>query len=329
MADSTPEHLEANFTSIEVEGSNLPGAIRRRLMPESSIDVFTEVRFPSREWALLVRSTESTEDRDLMLASGLVCRIRGGSVEVVAGPGTDRLLFCTLLADLVRQLQIHATHPTLALVRRLNAWRKMLDRGLSTGLTPEARMGLFGELLILREILLPAIGTAAVAAWEGPSGAPKDFTHFSTAIEVKTVGRRGANHCQISSEGQLDADATTSLFLVHQVVSVSQSGVSLMDIVEELRMDPLVQPELSRFEDCLLEAGWLDSHSQQYGNDRYALSRRQCFHVVDGFPRLTSSALPFGVSRVTYNVDLSACDAYKVDEGAVRASVTLAGEAKE
>jgi hypothetical protein len=79
----------------------------------------------------------------------------------------------------------------------------------------------------------------------------------------------------------------------------------------------------------LLEAGWLDSHSQQYGNDRYALSRRQCFHVVDDFPRLTSSNLPSGVSRVTYNVDLSTCDAYKVDETTVEASVALAGKTKE
>ncbi|MFD7474955.1 PD-(D/E)XK motif protein [Streptomyces sp. NPDC059837] len=329
MATSTPEQLEASFTATEAGGSRLPGAVRRRLMPDASIDVFTEVRFPSREWALLIRSTEDTEDRDLILASGLVCRIRGGSVEIVAGPETDRFLFCTLLADLVRQLHIHTANPTLALVRRLNAWRKMLDRGLSTGLTPEARMGLFGELLTLREILLPAIGTAAIPAWEGPAGAPRDFSHFSAAVEVKTVGRRSANQCQISSESQLETAASTDLFLIHQVVTHAPSGVSLVDMVEELRSDPRVQPELSRFENSLLEAGWLDSHSMQYVNDRYALSRRQCFQVVDGFPRLTSSALPSGVSRVSYNIDLSVCDAYKVNEGTVRSSISLAGKGKE
>jgi hypothetical protein len=205
----------------------------------------------------------------------------------------------------------------------------MLDRGLSTGLTPEARMGLFGELLTLREILLPAIGTAAIPAWEGPAGAPRDFSYFSSAVEVKTVGRRSANQCQISSESQLETSASTDLFLIHQVVTLAPSGVSLVDMVEELRGDPRVQPELSRFENSLLEAGWLDSHSMQYVNDRYALSRRQCFQVADGFPCLTSSALPSGVSRVSYNIDLSVCDAYKVNEGTVRSSISLAGKGKE
>ncbi|MFF6894300.1 PD-(D/E)XK motif protein [Streptomyces microflavus] len=329
MAASTPEQLEKTFHAVEAEGSSTPGAIRRRLLPESSLDVFTEVRFPTREWALLVNSTEDLQDRDLILASGLVCRTRGGSVEVVAGPETDRFLFCTLLSDLVQQLRVPTATPTTALVRRLNAWRKMLDRGLPTGLTPEARVGLFGELVALREVLLPAIGPAGVTAWVGPSAAPKDFIHFSTALEVKTVSRRDSNRCRISSEHQLDTDTEEDLYLVHQVVASSQNGASLADVVDELRGDPRVQPELTWFENCLLEAGWLDTHRDQYANERYALSRRQCFYVGEGFPRVTAGDLSPEVSGVTYLVDLSRCGAYRVDEGSVRSSVARAGKAEE
>ena len=67
----------------------------------AALDVFTEVRFPAHDWALLVQSNERLEDRDLVLAAGLTCRTSNGCIEVVAGPQTERLLFCTLLADLL------------------------------------------------------------------------------------------------------------------------------------------------------------------------------------------------------------------------------------
>src|SRR5437868_4303995 len=147
ISGGTPEELEQAFRSTEAMNRTEPGAIRRRLLPSSTLDVFTEVRFPSRDWALLVRSDEPLQDRDLVLAAGLICRTRSGSVEVVAGQQTERLLFCTLLADLISQLAIPGPGPAAALARRLSAWQRMLSRGLPAGLTPEARLGLFGELL--------------------------------------------------------------------------------------------------------------------------------------------------------------------------------------
>ena len=78
---------------------------------DSALDVFTEVRFPARDWALLVQSSERLEDRDLVLAAGLTCRTSNGCIEVVAGPQTERQLFCTLLADLLSQLPLSSTVP--------------------------------------------------------------------------------------------------------------------------------------------------------------------------------------------------------------------------
>ena len=47
-----------------------------------------------------------------------------------------------------------------------------------------------------------------------------------------------------------------------------------------------MRADLASFENALLEYGWLDSHRNQYAQDRYALARRRCFAVRDGFPRL-------------------------------------------
>ena len=135
-ATRSPEQLEQAFRATEASGATGQGAMRRRLVPDSALDVFTEVRFPSRDWALVVHSSERLEDRDLVLTAGLTCRTSNGRIEVVAGPHTERLLFCTLLADLLSQLTVPDTGPAAALVRRLAAWQRMLSRGLSAGLSP-------------------------------------------------------------------------------------------------------------------------------------------------------------------------------------------------
>ena len=120
MTGSTPSQLEQAFRATEEQGSSGPGATRRRLLPHSGLDVFTEVRFPTRDWVLLVQSSEQLEDRDLVLAAGLTCRTSNGCIEVVAGPQTERQLFCTLLADLLAQLALSGNGPAAALARRLD-----------------------------------------------------------------------------------------------------------------------------------------------------------------------------------------------------------------
>ncbi|YCK34197.1 PD-(D/E)XK motif protein [Actinomadura sp. ATCC 39365] len=328
MTTPTPEELEQSFLAAEEKGGPPEGSVRRRILPSSKVDIFVEVRFPGLEWALVVRSREKLEDRDLMLTNGLTCRIREGSVEILADQQTDRLLFCSLLADLVGHLQLPSKMPTRTLVRRLNAWRRMLTRGLPTGLTPEARLGLFGELLVLQDLMLSALGTAAVRSWVGPRQSPQDFVLGSTAVEVKSVARKEMHSCRISNENQLDSDGLNSLFLVHQVVDQSPEGISLPELVDDLREDPLIGPELSWFENSLMEAGWLDSHRDNYLNDRYALVRRQCFTIETGFPRMTPVDLPVGVSGVSYFIDLSTCESHRVDEGKVRESLIGAGAAE-
>jgi Putative PD-(D/E)XK family member, (DUF4420) len=328
-AGSTPSQLEQAFRATEAGGSAGRGAVRRRLLPDAALDVFTEVRFPTRDWALLVQSSERLEDRDLVLAAGLTCRTSNGCIEVIGGPQTERQLFCTLLADLLSQLPLSSNGPAAALSRRLTAWQRMLSRGLPAGLSPEKRVGLYGELLFLRDLMLQTIGSDAVRAWSGPSGAPQDFAYLSTAVEVKTVSRQTPGGCHISNEQQLDTTGLSALFLVYQVVVHATEGFTLVELIDELRGDPLVRADMASFENSLLEYGWLDTHRSQYAHDRYRLARRRCFTVRDDFPRLVPSKLPLGISAVSYLLDLSSCGSFQVDEEAVRQSLARAVAAAE
>jgi hypothetical protein len=324
VTSSTSATLEQVFRAIEEQGSRGPGATRRRLLPHSGLDVFTEVRFPTGDWALLVQSRERIEDRDLVLAAGLTCRTSNGCIEVVAGPQTERELFCTLLADLLTQLPLSCNGPAAALARRLTSWQRMLSRGVLGSLPLQERSGLYGELLVLRDLLLPAIGSDAVRAWSGPSGAPQDFTYLSTSVEVKTAARQASGTCRISNEQQLDTTSLGALYLVHQVIERVPDGSELGGLIDELRGDLLVRADLASFENALLEYGWLDSHRSQYAQDRYALARRRCYAVRDEFPRLMINARPLGVSEVSYLLDLSACEPYQVEESTIRQSLAQA-----
>ncbi|MBE1533210.1 PD-(D/E)XK motif protein [Actinomadura algeriensis] len=320
MLHPTAEELERSFRSAEA-GTDGRGTSRRRLLPELPADVFTEVRFPELEWALVVHGDDGgSPDRDLVVAAGVTCRVRRGRLEIVSGPDTDRAIFCTLLSDLVERLHQPAAARTPALVRRLEAWRRMLGRGLTGGLRTEERYGLFGELIVLLEIVLPALGPAGVRAWAGPDGAPRDFEHLDAAIEVKAVGLSDPDLCRIRTERQLDTTGLAHLFLAHHVVGQSASGVTLGELVDELRAHPDVQAESVEFENRLLAVGWFESHRPQY-TERFQVARRRCYRISADFPRMTSDDVPPGVSRVSYVVDLAACHQHLVDEAAVRGTL--------
>ncbi len=71
-------------------------------------------------------------------------------------------------------------------------------------------------------------------------------------------------------------------------------------------------------EDLLLAAGYLDRHEQLYENVAYVVRSHHAFHVRDGFPRLTETALPPGVGDLAYSVALSNCMPFLVEDEEIR-----------
>ncbi|MFD4710542.1 PD-(D/E)XK motif protein [Streptomyces sp. NPDC058430] len=322
MTSISPDAIFELFNVIEHAQAAPHGSSRRRLLPDHPLDVFLEVRFPGKERSLVIASTERLGDRELVLANGLTCRFQEGYVEVVAQPATDTQIFCTLLADLVDHLEGTTIGPAAAVMRRIASWQRMLGRGLGGGLSLEARIGLFGELLVLRDLIIPACGENAIAAWQGPTGGAKDFALASWAVEVKTVvGARSHLHCRIHGEEQLDEGTIDFLALVHQKLRNDPSGVGLPHLVDELRAHPALVPQRALLENNLLEAGWLEAHRSQYDGERWLLDIRRCFRVTETFPRIVSGMLPRGVSGVSYDLDLGACAQASVEETQVRAVI--------
>ena len=316
---TTVEQVARLFEQMQSTPPQLPGTLRRRLRAHAvHVEVHLEMEFPGRVRALAVRAPDVPEPPRLADTAGLQCTFADHTVRIAASAAVEPEMFHTLVADLVHHLAVAPHRPGWALVQRLTSWQRMLAAGLRTGLSAQAQLGLYGELLVLRELLLPVWGPATVATWVGPTGADQDFQRSGVALEVKCTTHRDAQRCRISNEAQLDTDDVEYLALIHQSVrTTTAAGVSLPEMVDAVRAEPAVAADPAPFEDRLLHAGWLDLHRQQYERERYELVTRRCYRVTNGFPRITRQHVPRGVNAVAYSVDLTECRPFLVPQNDV------------
>jgi hypothetical protein len=202
----------------------------------------------------------------------------------------------------------------------LRQWQTFLT-ATREGLSVEAQRGLFGELLFLGRVLVPATGARlAVDAWKGAARAQQDFQFPTGAVEVKTTAAAVARLVRVTSERQLDALGAGALFL-HVIVLDERDvapatvgpGETLSDIVSATRSladaDSSVRATL---DDGLLHAGWVDASAARYDVRRLTVRTQTTFRVLDGFPRLLEQALPRGVNNVSYDVELTACKPFEI-----------------
>lgn len=204
------------------------------------------------------------------------------------------------------------------LFHRLLRWRRLLSKGGAKLLDEREVRGLMGELLFLRDRLVPAAGVAAIECWQGPHGLPQDFVFAGRLIEVKTHAAGSNPSVRIASAEQLSS-GDVPLFL-HIVCLVRQeSALTLLALVDELR-SVLEASSLhaEAFEDKLLTMGYVDL--PEYRSMSYAVTSVNDYEVREGFPRLTVEHIPAGVTDVRYSVQLTDLRPFAVPAGVVTAN---------
>ncbi len=264
-------------------------------------------RKPDGRLALLI-ALHRVEDVPLELPT-----VRGVELLVVAAdrrlqlvlePTGDWEMFHALCLDLLSAADGGSDEATglQLLVSRLLRWQKFLSKGTGKLLDEREVRGLFGELLFLRDSLVPVVGTAAVDCWQGPLGLPQDFVFDGRLVEVKTFAAGSAPSVRITSAEQLTS-AGVPLFL-HLVCLVRQAdGLTLPDLVDELlRLLAVSHAATEAFEDRLMTMGYVDL--PEYRAMSYAVTSVNYFEVRDGFPRLTVEQVPAGVKDVAYSICL-------------------------
>lgn len=131
------------------------------------------------------------------------------SLELVDDRLTD--LFTALCVEVSERVAATPDRAVAALRDALKDWQALLAGGRQV-LTSSALTGLFGELHVLRSMVLRDPGAAAY--WTGPTGSAQDFHHGSRAVEVKTTMAPEGRTIRIHGTDQLAVEPPGRL-LVH------------------------------------------------------------------------------------------------------------------
>ncbi|WP_170296020.1 PD-(D/E)XK motif protein [Azospirillum brasilense] len=210
----------------------------------------------------------------------------------------------------------NATAAASIVVARLRRWQELLRARRETILSLPERIGLFGELLLLRGIFQPQIGLPeAVKAWRGPHGDEQDFLFGSWLIEAKTQLSSADRKVRISSAEQLDS-ASGQLMLCHQTLGIGDPDTDAAETLNELVEDLRTQLEHSHpdaaelFGAKLIESGY--ERRDEYDADHWILAGQDFFTVAGDFPRIRPSLLPPAVCDVRYAIRLDACSEFRI-----------------
>ncbi|WP_255770911.1 PD-(D/E)XK motif protein [Pseudarthrobacter sulfonivorans] len=186
---------------------------------------------------------------------------------------------------------------------------KALLRGKS-GLSAEQQHGLYGELLLMRQLISLVGEASAVDAWLGPASEQHDFVFSAFDAECKTTTSEKRIHV-IGSASQLEKNPGRDLWLISVQITRAglDSGESLNELVTAVARS--LDTETERFWGYLKGLGWRREDADLYSQRFMLRSPIQTYLVTDDFPAITTAALKSvvphfeTVSDVSYRVDVS------------------------
>ncbi|MFJ8812862.1 PD-(D/E)XK motif protein [Amycolatopsis thermoflava] len=214
-------------------------------------------------------------------------------------------LFTMVCADVLKATEALPDNPLKVLHRVLDRW-KALFQTVGAPLGQEQMAGLFGELLVLVQLLQR--DSSAHRLWSGPEGHPHDFTGPGLAVEVKSSTAAEGRRVRIHGLEQLGVSVGETLLLVWFRLKRDQtSGQGVVELVE--RALQLCDDD-SALISQLSTAGYRLADVDFYRETRFTVSEERWYAVDASFPKLTVNDLaavgvPVGVTDVAYTIDLS------------------------
>lgn len=197
----------------------------------------------------------------------------------------------------------------------ISKWRKLFEKINLNGLSIEQQKGLLGELLLLNTILnINKSSTVILNSWTSHEQdfQAKDFILGSVGIEVKFTTARQPK-LKISNERQLDIENFNELFLVlFSTESIKEGGFSLNSLVKSIRTKLNLDEEKDLFNVKLELSGYHDSDEELY-NNMYSIKEIIVLNINEEFPKITKSSLPIGIYDISYSIEISSVNDFKVD----------------
>lgn len=222
-------------------------------------------------------------------------------------------LFKALCVDLIHACENTSNHAEAVniIIRRLLRWHEFLKREKLHLLSPEAIKGLIGELLFLKNILVPQFGwDEAMSFWKGPLGSPQDFAVHDTAVEVKAQSGNSKPYIQISSLEQMEAQLPKFYLIVNTLATIEpdhNEAFTLNSLIADIRRELNVTDDMTRelFESLIFQVGYIQL--EHYDTPSYRCVASKTFYVIDDFPRLMVGNVPSGITKASYQISIDSC----------------------
>ncbi len=241
----------------------------------------------------------------------------------------SREIFHTLCLDLVNVTNDCATEDEAVKmsINRAWVWHRMLRGERDARMTTNEQQGLMGELHVLKTALSHADNEVVIESWKAPEENAKDFIYQANALEIKAKRSVHSANVHITSAEQLDTHDFSSVILtIVNVVKDDPDGTDLhtysQKIINELAIDT---PDLAiLFHQRLVQRGLWPEHD--YSADKWRVVSVDYYSFGPGFPCIQGSALPPGVSNVTYSVDINSIKPFQItEEQALTTTYVLGG----
>ena len=274
---------------------------------------------PSNEEAILIGFSNAKIAPTSQLPQGQGFRMERAQLGEVAGDhqwlaivrqsAGSLELFAAVVADVCGLLMTSGNSPEELVYQRLlgrvRGWQEFMRKGHG-GLSPEAELGLVGELSLLRCMVDEGVLLFSAAdGWKGPLDGLHDFQLGMGAIEVKSTMATEGFPVRIASLDQLDDSQCPPLFLAALRFGAGETGLTLPEQVQQVRdlLEP--DPAASRlFEYGLASVGYVDMEADIYDR-RFSLTEVRIHLVDSNFPRLTPFNISQQIRRAQYELDLS------------------------
>jgi hypothetical protein len=212
-----------------------------------------------------------------------------------------------MLMGIADRIQLDGLAPLAALEQTIATWHSILARRVR--MSPQAEIGLFGELLVVRALIEAA--TASAAAWRGGLSEEHDFGFGDADVEAKTTSGDKRHHW-IHGLTQLVQTGDTPLWLLSVQITRGgdTQGQTLPELIDEL-LATTSGADRRRIAQNLVTVGWDDDQGELF-DERWRLrSAPELFRVDADFPRLTPTLLSGAgidvgaLCQVFYEIDLS------------------------
>ena len=197
--------------------------------------------------------------------------------------------------------------------KKLYNWRKCFEDESFDGLTNEEMRGLYAELTYLKNLLNENPSTEkTILSWKGPERGLHDFVHTNCSVEIKSCSKN-KDKIRINNIEQLNYKFYKNLFLIVCILENSIRGENLNDLINTInnKIDH-DQNAKQTFDDKLNAYGYYEIHKEKYIQS-IKVDDLFIFKLDNNFPTILKSDLKKGVSDITFSLNISDCQKFKID----------------